>query len=104
MKRTYGFLAFFILFQSGVLKANGLEINEFESWNLIYSPKGIEPIFYPNPVKEILYLKKNTAYLIKNNKGLVVKQGFGSEVNVADLPNGAYTLEIKGKSETFVKQ
>lgn len=70
--------------------------------------KNIDVKVYPSPVSEKLYISnegaefKNSEIEITNTLGqLVLKQGYSACIDVSSLPQGCYSLKVKGAEEQF---
>ncbi len=66
-------------------------------------PSGI----YPNPVSNILYLPEqnpNDISTIYDAKGSKIRTVTGSSVDVSNLKNGLYMIQMNGKVQKFMKQ
>lgn len=65
---------------------------------------GANPVIYPNPVKDLLYIKSDkefTSYAVYNMAGQIVaseKASRKSAMNVAGLPVGQYLLKLTDKN------
>lgn len=65
---------------------------------------------FPNPTKDeinIRGLKQKARYILRNNQGKLVKQGYtipSSRIEVSELPSGIYIIEIVGDGNQFAKK
>ena len=65
----------------------------------------LQPItFYPDKVKNCIYLSRRTKYQIFTEFGVLVKQGEGYQVKLPNLDPGHYYLYIDNRVEKIVKQ
>jgi hypothetical protein len=67
-----------------------------------------EFLLYPNPVRDILYIKKEnssskTAYQVFDSIGRLLKSGSGSEINVAGCSSGLLVVKIEKDGESYRK-
>jgi alpha-L-rhamnosidase len=100
-----------------VKKENGKAIYELESGTYVFGlnisaisanyqivAQRAFPIF-PNPVcTKLTIAKEPTDYLISNLVGKPVKQGFSSDVDVADLGSGVYFVHVDNRILKFIKK
>jgi hypothetical protein len=64
-----------------------------------------EPItFYPKSVINKITLSREARYKVLSAKGEVLKEGKGTEIQLADLKTGVYYLDIDKKTEKFFKK
>lgn len=64
-------------------------------------------MFYPNPVKDVLFLigaNAETKFEIVSATGKVVMRGKGESVNVSKLACGQYVIVCDGISVKFIKE
>lgn len=72
----------------------------------ISSNKPMSLVLSPNPVKEVLTIQgmNSGAYAIYNQAGQVLQAGnFNAQINVSNLANGSYFLQINGQMLPFIK-
>lgn len=86
-----------IVYQTGTFILNSISTNE-------------EPQFqvYPNPARDQLSITSNIEYekiSILSLNGSVIKQTQGNQtINISDLPNGNYFIQLEGENKIQVKQ
>ena len=72
----------------------------------ISSNKPMSLVLSPNPVKEVLSIQgmNSGAYAIYNQAGQVLQAGnFNAQINVSNLANGSYFLQLNGQMLPFIK-
>ena len=62
-----------------------------------------EAVIYPKKASSLVFINVFTKYEVKDANGKKVKKGLGNEIDVANLPNGKYTIEFENKSYAFEK-
>lgn len=60
-------------------------------------------LVYPNPVSDKLFLTKEKTFAVYSSSGLLQLRGTGSEIDMHDLPNGLYIVQIDRISYKIVK-
>jgi hypothetical protein len=68
--------------------------------------KEMEVSVYPNPASTVIHIKtaQSAALALYDNQGLLVRNGFGNQLNVANLPRGIYFLEVSTDKGLEVKK
>jgi hypothetical protein len=63
-------------------------------------------VFYPNPVHDVLVLRKPTSYAVYKTDGTLLFQSAEpvSHIQVHALPAGAYILKTPSGSYSFLRQ
>jgi hypothetical protein len=72
----------------------------------ISSNKPMSLVLSPNPVKDVLTIQgmNSGAYAIYNQAGQVLQAGnFNAQINVSNLANGSYFLQLNGQMLPFIK-
>lgn len=72
----------------------------------ISSNKPMSLVMSPNPVKDVLTIQgmNSGAYAIYNQAGQVLQAGnFNAQINVSNLANGSYFLQLNGQMLPFIK-
>lgn len=60
--------------------------------------------FYPKRANTDIYLTESTNYEIYDSFGALVKKGVGEQIDVRDLEDGVYYLNIDNRTEKFLKR
>jgi len=60
--------------------------------------------FTPVKVKDIITLTGETLFEVYDAYGNIVKRGYGSTIDVANLKKGLYYLSYDNKTEKFTKK
>lgn len=60
--------------------------------------------FYPKRVSNEIYLSESTNFEIYDSFGALVKKGIDEKINVQDLEEGVYYLNIDNRTEKFLKK
>ncbi len=84
-----------------------IKFNSEEETGVADNQSAVSFKFYPNPVKNTLYLvgaDAETKYEIVSATGKVVVKGQGESVNVSNLASGQYVIVCDGKSVKFIKE
>lgn len=60
--------------------------------------------FYPNPAKDYIYIDtpKQTDTKIMDINGRIVKHSYDKTINIDDLPNGLYILQINNQNKKLI--
>jgi sialate O-acetylesterase len=104
--------AFRNYFQSVLFNNYGIPVAPFRTDNLpgetgspIITVNDTEPLVYPNPATEKLFVKTDAANekRIYSLSGNLVLSSFASELDLSDLPSGVYILIVEGKTYKIVK-
>jgi hypothetical protein len=75
------------------------------SRSVTFSSNRKEITYYPTKVdKEIIFENGETMYEIFDQYGVIVKKGFGSKIDVSNLPRGGYFLNYDNKQADFIKR
>lgn len=61
-----------------------------------------EQSLYPNPAKDTVFLPTETGYLIVPANGSQGLSGYGSEIDISNLPPGVYAVLYQGKVEKLI--
>ena len=60
--------------------------------------------FYPKRVSNEIHLSESTAYEVFDSFGALMTKGVGNKINVSDLEEGVYYLNIDNRTEKFLKK
>jgi len=60
--------------------------------------------YYPKRVNNEIYLSESTSFEIFDSFGAIVKKGIDEKVDVRDLEEGVYYLNIDNRTEKFLKR
>lgn len=60
--------------------------------------------FYPKRVSNEIYLSEETLYEVFDSFGALITKGKGEKINVSELDEGVYYLNIDNRTEKFLKK
>ncbi len=78
--------------------------NEFYSKTVKIRSQNEEVSLLSTKVTDILKFSDETLFEIFDNKGNFIRDGFGKEEDISDLPKGKYWLNFDNKTTTFTKK
>lgn len=100
---AYEFVPHFGINQFRIIR-NDINGNPVYSKTIKYTSRTPEILLESNKTSLNLVFTAETLFEIFDAKGNFITEGFGKEVDVADLPKGKYWVNYDNKSESFSKK
>jgi hypothetical protein len=82
----------------------------WKEFNIVGVDVAIEPIedlsikIHPNPTTGKVYIETESVIKVYNQKGALLQETFGNQVDLSDYPQGVYMLQVNGNWTKVVKQ